>query len=167
MHSVLTALIVCLMFAFAAVVVELVRSMLESIGLLVVKLAAELMGADASNSSSADGVHRDRLAALIDNMMCLAYTGDRRLDRLLARNSWIDTVANSTYHVDADHMLRSRMADMWDSAFDVAALNNGLVLVKPVALVIVVAQLIEELLVLTLGVVVDIETNVTVLLVFR
>lgn len=163
-HSVLTALIVYLMFASTAAVVELVQTMLaESIEkLLVVKLVAELMGADASNSSSADDVHRDRPVALIDNMMCLACTGDRRLDRLLAYNSWIDTVASSTYHVDAVHM-RSTMADMWDSAFDAVALNNGLVSVKPVALVIVVAVPVEELLVLTLGVVVDIEMNVTVL----
>lgn len=160
-HSVLTALIVYLMLASAvAAVGGLVHSMLVSIGLLVVKLTAELTGADASNSCSADGVRRDRPAALIDSRMCLACTGDRRLDRLLADNSWIDTVANSTYHVDADHM-RSTMADMWDSAFDAAALNNGLVLVKPVALVIGVA--VEELLVLTLGVVVDSETNVTIL----
>lgn len=161
-HSVLTALIVYSMLASAAAVVGLVRSMLVSIGLLVVKLAAELAGADASNSCSADGVHRDRPAALIDSTMCWACTGDRRLDRLLAYNSWIDTVANSTYHVDADHM-RSTMADMWDSAFDAVALNNGLVLVKPVALVIGVAVPVEELLGLTLGVVVDIETNVTIL----
>lgn len=163
-HWELTALIECLAIAFAAVAVELVQSMLESI---VVKLAAvvELMRTDdASNSSSADDVHRDQPVALFDNMMCLAYTGDKRLDRLLVCNSWIDTVANSTYHVDVDHMC-STMADMWDSAFDGVAVNNGLVLVKPVALVIVVAAAdpAEELLVLTLGVVVDIGKSVTVL----
>lgn len=162
-HSVLTALIVCWMPASAVAAVEWVRSMwVVSIGLLVVKLAVELAAADASSSCSADGVRRDRPVALIDSMMCLACTGDRRLDRLLAYSSWIDTVANSTYHVDADHM-RSTMADMWDSAFDAVALNNGLVWVKPVALVIGVAVPAEELLVLTLGVVVDIETNVTAL----
>lgn len=157
-HSVLTALIVYLLLASAVAAVEWVHSMLLSIGLLVVKLAAVLAGAGASNSCSADDVRRDRPAALIDSRMCLACTVDRRLDRLLAYSSWIDTVANSTYHVDADHM-RSTMADMWDSAFDAVALNNGLVLVKPVALVIGVA--VEELLVLTLVAAADSETNVT------
>lgn len=93
--------------------------------------------------------------ALIDNMTCLACTGDKRLDRLLAYNSWIDTVANSTYHVDADHM-RSTMADMWDSAFDAVAVNNGLVWVIRVALAIVA---VVELPVWTLEAVVDNETN--------
>lgn len=50
--------------------------------------------------------------------------------------------ANSTYHVDADHM-RSTMADMLDSAFDAAAVNNGLESVIPAVLVIVAEVLLE------------------------
>lgn len=98
--------------------------------------------------------------ALIDNMMCLACIDDKRLDRLLVCNSPIDMVANSTYHADADHMC-STMADMLDSAFDAAAVNNGLLSVKPAALVIGVVAA-AELLVPILEVV-DIGTYVKVL----
>lgn len=151
-HSVLTALIVCWAFAFAGVEVELVLLMLESIGPFAVILVAVLMtAADALNQD----VHTVQLA---DNMMCLAYTGDKRLDRPLAYSSWIDMVANSTYHVDADHM-RNTTADMWDSAFGVAAVDNGLVSVIPAAL----ATVAEVRLALTPEVV-DIGTYVKILL---
>lgn len=149
MHLELTALIVYWVIAFAVVEVELVLLMLELIDRAVV-IRLELMVADASNQD-ARIIH---LAALFDNMRCLAYTGDKQLDKPLVCNSSIDMEANSTYHGDADHM-RNTMADMWDSASDAAAVNNDWELVILTAL----ATEVEELLVMILEVV-DIGTNV-------
>lgn len=140
MHSELTALIVCWLIALAVVEVESALTMLESIGQFAETLA-ESMAADAW-TQDARIIH---LAALIDSMTCLACTDDTQLDRPLVCSSSIDMVANSTYHGDADHM-RNTMADMWGSAFDAAAENNGLRSATPAAL----ATVAEELLALTL-----------------
>lgn len=96
------------------------------------------MAADALTQDA----HTVHLAARFDNMMCLACIDDKRLDRPLVCNSLIDMEANSTYHGDADHM-RNTMADMWDSAFDAAAENNGLGSVKPAALATGAEELLE------------------------
>lgn len=138
-HSELTALIGCWAIAFAVAEVELVRLRLESIGeLFAVIPAAESLAIDAL-IRDARTVH---LAERFDSMTCWACTDDKRLDKPLVCNSLIDMVANSTYHVDADHM-RNTMADMWDSASDAAAVNNGSGSVTPAALATVAEVILE------------------------
>lgn len=140
------------MIALAVAEVESALMLLESIGRFAETLA-ESMAADALNQD-ARIIH---LAALTDSMMCLACTDDTQLDKPLVCSSSIDMVANSTYHGDADHMY-NMMADMWDSASDAVAENNGLRSAIPAAL----ATAAEELLALILEAV-DIGTYVKIL----